>query len=100
MYGIVIEYDFSGDETEWQDAVDTFTGQIDADERLRGRFSYQCNVRNDGSGRIHVGQWDEDETLKHLQAQPFFGEFAQKVKAFAGGAPKSTGFKNLGGTSG
>ena len=54
-YGIVIEYDYSGDEAEWQQAIDTFTGKIDADQRLQVRFSYQVNVRNDGSGRVHVG---------------------------------------------
>ncbi|MBT3915522.1 MAG: hypothetical protein HN731_01885 [Rhodospirillaceae bacterium] len=98
MFGIVIEYDYAGDEAEWQDAIDTFTGQIDADDRLRGRFSYQVNVSNDGNGRIHIGHWDEEETLKHLQSQPYFGEFAEKVKKFSGGGPKSTGFKKLGGT--
>ena len=42
-------------EAEWQQAIDTFTGKIDADQRLQVRFSYQVNVRNDGSGRVHVG---------------------------------------------
>ncbi|MAF48985.1 MAG: hypothetical protein QF393_03420 [Rhodospirillales bacterium] len=100
MFGIVIEYDFSGDEAEWQEAIDTFTGQIDADDRLRGRFSYQCNVSNDGGGRIHIGHWDQEETLKHLQGQPYFADFSEKVKKFSGGGPKATGFKRLGGTEG
>ena len=95
MHGIVIEYDYSGDETVWRDAVDTFICRIDRDDRLKGRFSYQVNVRNDGAGRVHIGHWDEEETLKHLQSQPFFAEFAGKVKEFAGGPPKSTGFQKL-----
>jgi hypothetical protein len=99
-YGIVIEYDYSGDEAEWQQAIDTFTGKIDADQRLQGRFSYQVNVRNDGSGRVHVGGWDSEETLKHLQSQAFFADFAEQVKKSSGGDVKSTGFKRLGGTNG
>ncbi len=100
MYGIVIEYDYSGDEAAWQSAVDTFIGHIDADERLKGRFSYLVNVRNDGAGRIHIGRWDEQETLAHLQSQPFFPEFAAKVKEFGGDTLKSTGFESRAGTAG
>ena len=95
MFGIVVEYDFSGDESEWREAIDDFIGHINADDRLRGRFSYQVNIRNDGGGRVHIGQWDEEETLAHLQSQPFFAEFAGKVKKFAGGAPKATAFKSV-----
>ena len=98
MFGIVIEYDFSGDETEWREAIDEFIGQINAEARLKGRFSYQVNIRNDGGGRVHIGQWDEDETLSYLQSQPFFSVFAGKVKGFADGAPKSTGFKKVAST--
>jgi hypothetical protein len=41
MFGIVIDYNFSGDEAAWREAIDTFLGHIDADDRLKGRFSYQ-----------------------------------------------------------
>ena len=99
MYGIVIQYDYSGDEAAWQSAVDTFMAHIDADARLKDRFSYQVNVSNDGVSRIHVGSWDAEETLKHMQSQPYFGEFAGKVKEFAAGAPVATGFRNLGKTA-
>ena len=99
MFGIVIQYDYSGDEGVWQEAVDKFMADIDADERLQGRFSYQINVTNDGTGRIHIGQWDEEETLKHMQSQPYFAEFSGKVKEFAGGGPNASGFKRLGRTT-
>ncbi|MCW9034808.1 MAG: hypothetical protein OQJ97_11370 [Rhodospirillales bacterium] len=95
MFGIVIEYDFSGDEANWQKTIDTFIDKINEDDRLNGRFIYQVNIRKDGSGRLHIGQWDEEGTLAHLQSQPFFAEFAGKVKEFAGGAPKTTVFKNM-----
>ncbi|OUR80743.1 hypothetical protein A9Q83_00440 [Alphaproteobacteria bacterium 46_93_T64] len=100
MFGIVIDYDFSGDEATWQQAVDTFIGNIDADARLKGRFRYMVTARKDGTGRVHIGQWDEEETLAHLQSQPFFGEFAGKVKEFAGDSLKATPFKTIAQTSG
>ncbi|MDP6345251.1 MAG: hypothetical protein QF578_21140 [Alphaproteobacteria bacterium] len=99
MLGIVIEYDFDGDEATWADAVETFVKAIDDDPRLRGRFSYQVNVRADGGGRIHVGRWDEEETLAHLQSQDFFKTFAAKVQEFGGDSLKATRYKRLNGTS-
>jgi len=99
MLGIVIEYEYSGDEAAWQSAVDTFMGHIDADERLKNKLSYQVNVSGDGSRRIHIGNWDTEETLKYMQSQPYFGEFAGKVKEFSGGGPTATGFKRLGKTA-
>lgn len=96
MNGIVVEYDFSGDEDQWREAIDEFISQINADEKLKGRFSYQVNIRGDGGGRIHIGQWDEEETLAYLQSQPFFAEFAGKIQEFAGGEPpKATRFEKI-----
>ncbi len=100
MFGIVIDYNFSGDEAAWREAIDTFLGHIDADDRLKGRFSYQVNTCKEGPGRIHIGNWDDETTLKHMQSQPYFPEFATKLKGFANGSLKSTGFKCLGKTSG
>ena len=99
MLGIVIEYDYDGDEAVWQDAVDTFVGHLGADERLKGKLSYQVNVAGDGKRRIHVGNWDSEETLKYMQSQPYFPEFAAKVKEFSGDGPKATGFRRLAGTA-
>ena len=91
MPGILIEYDYSGDEAAWQNAVNAFVENIEGDTRLTGRFSYQVNVKKDGIGRVHYGQWDNEDTLAHLQSQPWFKDFAAKVRDFAGGAPKNAG---------
>lgn len=91
MFGIVVEYDYSGDESEWREAIDDFIGHINADDRLRGRFSYQVNIRNDGGGRVHIGQWDEEETLAHLQSQPFFCGVCRKGKKFRRRSPEGNG---------
>ncbi len=100
MFGILIEYDFSGDEAEWREAVDTFIGRINADDRLKGRFSYQVKKKLEGNGRVHIGQWDNEETLTYLQSQPFFGEFAGKIKEFSGGGPNASKFEDVTSTGG
>lgn len=92
MNGIVIKYEFSGDESAWRAAVETFLRSIGQDPALRGRFSYEANLCNDGVGRIHIGHWDNDETLAHLQAQPFFKQFAVAIQGFAGDTLTTTRF--------
>jgi hypothetical protein len=68
MYGILIQYTYDGDEEPWLAAVEEFVTAIDADPALRGKFGYRVNVAADGVGRVHVGQWDSEETLAHLQS--------------------------------
>ena len=80
MYGILIQYDYDGDEGEWMAACEAFVSAIDADPRLKGKFSYRINKSADGVGRVHVGSWDTEETVKHLQSQDFFKAFAAKVE--------------------
>ena len=100
MFGILIQYDYSGDEAPWQAAIDSFVSQIDADPALRGKFSYQVNVAADGKRRVHVGRWDSEETLAHLQSQDFFKVFAGKVGGFADGGPDATRLKQAASTAG
>ena len=84
MEGILIRYDYDGDEAVWEQTIRGFLANVDADERLRGRFSYITSRVEEGPGRVHLGRWDSDETLAHLQAQPFFAEFGAAVKGFGG----------------
>jgi len=84
MTGILIQYQYSGDEADWQAAVDAFIAGINGDARLKGRFHYEVTVQGDGTGRAHIGHWDSDETLGHLQEQDFFKVFAGQIKEFAG----------------
>jgi hypothetical protein len=93
MHGILIQYDYDGDEAAWLAAVEDFVAAIDNDTALHGKFSYRVNIAPDGIGRVHVGGWDSDETLAHLQSQDFFKTFAGKVGEFAGGNQKATRIK-------
>lgn len=95
MNGIVIEYVFAGDEGAWRQAVEGFLDNIRQDPALHGRFFYEVNLTADGAGRIHIGHWDNDETLAHLQSRPFFKEFAAALRQFAGDTMKATRFTGL-----
>ena len=100
MLGIIIEYDYSGDEGEWKAAADAFVQAIDADPRPKGRFSYQVNIKGDGPGRVHVGRWDQAETQAYLFEQDFFKTFAAQVKAFGGETLKTAPYRRITGTEG
>ncbi len=91
MRGITITYSYSGDENDWQSTVDAFISAINTDPEAAGKFTYQVAVADDGVSRFHWGRWDSAETLAHVQSQPYFKEFAAKVRGFAGGAPNATG---------
>ena len=84
MFGIVIRYQLQGDESVWQQAVDAFVNAVDNDPQAAGKFHYTVTSAGDGATRIHIGQWDSEETLKHVQSQDYFSTFAGAVKAFAG----------------
>ena len=98
MFGILIQYNYDGDESAWLSAVEEFVTSIDADPALRGKFAYRVNIAADGVGRVHVGRWDSEETVAHLQAQDFFKRFAAKIGEFAGGSPNATRLKQAAGT--
>ncbi len=100
MDGILIQYDYSGDEVPWRAAVEEFTGEIDADPVLKGKFSYRVSIAADGIGRVHVGAWENEDILAHLQSQRFFKDFAAKVGEFAGGGQKALRIKLAASTNG
>lgn len=91
MRGITITYAYDGDEENWREVTKVFIAAIDADPVAAGKFTYQVAVADDGKTRFHWGRWDSAETLAHVQSQPYFKEFAAKVREFAGGAPNATG---------
>ena len=84
MFGILIQYSYDGDEAGWQAACDAFTGAIDGDAELGGRFTYCVNTLGDGTSRVHVGRWPDQETLALVQSRDYFKTFAGAVQGFAG----------------
>ncbi len=84
MDGILIRYEFDGDEAAWRSAVDSFVAGIDADPEVSGGFSYSVNIAADGKHRVHVGRWRDQATLETLQGRDYFKTFAATLKGFAG----------------
>ena len=84
MEGIIIKYEYNGDEAAWNSAVNDFLGAINNDSKLKGKFNYMVFKAKEGGFRTHVGRWDSEETLSHLQSQDFFKQFSGKIKEMAG----------------
>ncbi len=96
MDGLLIEYEYEGDEAAWGETIQAFLRAIAADARAAGRFRYQVFVKADGKSRTHVPSWDSPETLAHIQAQDYFKTFAAAVQKAAGGTLKTTKAKFAG----
>ena len=96
MDGLLIEYEYEGDEAAWSETIQSFLRAIAADARAAGRFRYHVFVKPDGKSRAHVPSWDSPETLAHVQAQDYFKTFAAAVQKAAGGTLKTTKVKFAG----
>jgi len=51
-------------------------------------------------GRVHLGHWADDETLKHLQCLPVFKEFADAMRGLAGDSLNNSGLRLFNATGG
>ncbi len=84
MQGIIVRYDYSGDEARWRAVVGDFISAISDDPEARGRFRYTVTVAGDNRTRTHIGRWDSEETLKTVQSRDYFKTFSAAVQSFAG----------------
>ena len=55
MNGILIQYEYSGDEAKWERAFTKFIEHIDNDPKLKGKFSYIVSRVKEGSKKVHRG---------------------------------------------
>ncbi len=100
MEGILIRYEFDGDEAAWRSAVDSFMTNIGADPEVSGGFSYSVNVAADGKRRVHIGRWRDQATLETLQGRDYFKTFAAAVKGFAGDTLEAVRITQVNATTG
>jgi hypothetical protein len=91
--GILITYRYAGDEARWAAVTRAFTEAIAADTALAGKFSYHIQKAADGIGRIHIGRWDSDATVKLMQSRPCFETFAAALREMAGATLVSQRFE-------
>lgn len=80
MNGILITYQYSGDEAAWEKVTGDFVAAIKADKSLNGGFSYTVTKAREGDDRTHLGHWRDDETLKLMQSSAYFQTFAAAMK--------------------
>ena len=89
--GLLLEYTYSGDEAPWRAAIETFISHIRSDPKLAGKVTYTVFRRKDDpTRRVHMPRWDSAETLAHLQSQPWFKEFTEHVRRYAGDTLKTS----------
>lgn len=84
MNGIVIGYDYAGDEAEWEALVSAFVAALNADAALGSGFSYIVSKSKGSSKRTHIGRWESQEVLALVQSREYFKEFSTKLKTMAG----------------
>jgi len=84
MNGIVITYDYAGDEAEWETVVGTFVAALNTDAELGGRFRYVVSKSKSSSRRTHFGSWDSKAVLDLMQSRDYFKVFSTRLKSMAG----------------
>ena len=84
MQGIVIRYNYDGDEARWRSVTEAFIRAIGDDGAVRGKFRYTVTTGKDGVTRTHLGRWDSDHTLSTMQSRDYFKTFSEAVQDMAG----------------
>ncbi len=90
MDGILIQYSYDGDESEWEKAISEFIHHIDQDAELSGKFFYSVFKTSEPNKRAHVGRWESNEVLETLKKKDFFGVFTQTMQKLAGDSLSSS----------
>ena len=84
MDGILIQYEFNGDENLWKSTTDAFIKAIGDDPELKGKFNYSVFKTSEPTKRVHVGRWDSNQTLETLKSRAFFKSFTEAMQGLAG----------------
>lgn len=90
MDGILIQYEYGGDESRWQAVMETFILAVETDPDLKGKFTYSVCKTSEPMKRVHVGRWDSNQTLETLKQKSFFKTFTESMEKLAGDSLVST----------
>ena len=90
MDGILVQYEYKGDESEWQAVVKQFIANINNDPELKGNFFYSVFKTSEPAKRVHVGRWKSNQTLETLKQRAFFKTFSESIQKLAGESLSST----------
>lgn len=86
MKHFLIKYRFThGSPEAWHQAIARFIAALDHDPELKGKISYRCTKRRDGTDYYHLAAAADDQAIKTLQGRDYFPGYTEETKRVAGG---------------
>jgi hypothetical protein len=74
-----------GSEADWHTHIAAFIAQLDSDPAVKGKISYRCLKRRDGSDYFHIAGAVDEPAIKALQGSAFFPRYNEETRKVAGG---------------
>ena len=71
-------------EAEWHKDIAAFIANLDADPAVRGKISYRCMKRRDGTDYYHLAAAADEAATKALQQTEFFPRYTARTKEVGG----------------
>jgi hypothetical protein len=75
----------NGSEEAWHQEIARFIAALDSDPAVKGKISYRCMKRRDGTDYFHIAGAADDQAVKALQQSAFFPQYNEHTKRIAGG---------------
>ena len=75
----------SGNEADWHQDIANFIAALNSDPAVKGKISYRCLKRKDGTDYFHIAGAADDQAVKALQSRDFFKHYTEKTRAISGG---------------
>jgi len=73
------------DEQAWHRVIAGFIAALDTDPAVKGKISYRCLKRRDGTDYFHLAGAVDEHAVKALQQSSFFPAYNQETRRVAGG---------------
>lgn len=74
-----------GSEADWHKHIADFIAQLDSDPAVKGKISYRCLKRRDGTDYFHIAGAVDEQAIKALQGSAFFPRYNEETRKAAGG---------------
>jgi hypothetical protein len=74
-----------GSEADWHKHIADFIAQLDSDPAVKGKISYRCLKRRDGTDYFHIAGAVDEQAIKALQGSAFFPRYNEETRKVAGG---------------
>ena len=74
-----------GSEGDWHRHIADFIAQLDSEPAVKGKISYRCLKRRDGTDYFHIAGAVDESAIKALQQSAFFPRYNEETRKVAGG---------------